>query len=230
MGSASLSTRSASAAVHDPARYPTPHQISYACCVTMAPSRCGALCLPTPFPTPTPQDLASTLGSAGRVMVVGNGGIALELVYVAGMLCTRAFPTSIPHRAALTDKTVIWSMKHGHAGDAFFDLDAASFLLTRMQELRNATSPAVIHAPQHDGSTHSSSTHSGSFRNDSLSSTEAHSPSFVMCQGRRHGVFGHAVGPQWTLELGEGSSPSKDAGQPLVLEYGTVVCAAVRRH
>ncbi len=44
-------------------------------------------------------------------------------------------------RSALTDKHVIWSMKHGHAGDAFFDLDAASYLLTRMQELRTPINP-----------------------------------------------------------------------------------------
>lgn len=130
------------------------------------------------------------------------------------------------HRAALTDKAVVWSMRHGHAGDAFFDLDAAAFLLTRMQELRSA--PADVMQP--DGSTHSSSTHSGSFRNDSLSSTEAHSPSFVMCQGRRHGVFGHAVGPQWTQELASGvKGGAKDDGpRTLVLEYGTVVRSVVR--
>lgn len=62
------------------------------------------------------QQLAARLSKAFRVMVVGNGGIALELV------------------SALRGVQVVWSLKHGHIGDAFFDLDAAAFLLTEMAQ------------------------------------------------------------------------------------------------
>ena len=45
---------------------------------------------------------------------MGNGGIALELA------------------AMLTGVEVVWSMRHDHIGDAFFDKDAAEFLLSAL--------------------------------------------------------------------------------------------------
>ncbi|KAF5841479.1 hypothetical protein DUNSADRAFT_12644 [Dunaliella salina] len=60
--------------------------------------------------------LRDRLQAARRVIIVGNGGIALELVgALKGML------------------DVVWVLKHGHVGDAFFDVDAASFLLKQLE-------------------------------------------------------------------------------------------------
>ena len=36
----------------------------------------------------------------------------------------------------LAEVQVVWAVKHAHAGDAFFDLDAAQFLLTQMPHIQ----------------------------------------------------------------------------------------------
>ncbi|KAF8067218.1 PYROXD1 [Scenedesmus sp. PABB004] len=62
------------------------------------------------------EGFARQLASARRIAVIGNGGIALELV------------------GAARGVEVVWVLKHGHIGDAFFDLDAAEFLLGVLQQ------------------------------------------------------------------------------------------------
>ncbi|KAK9817209.1 hypothetical protein WJX72_011100 [[Myrmecia] bisecta] len=65
--------------------------------------------------TDSVQQLCAKLPGVRRLVLVGNGGIALELVN------------------ALRDVEVVWVMKHGHIGDAFLDVDAATFLLQHLQ-------------------------------------------------------------------------------------------------
>lgn len=79
------------------------------------------------------QDLSRRLIGARRVMVVGNGGIALELI------------------GSLTDVDVTWVLKHGHIGDAFFDVDAAEFLLQQLQHQRQAQKAAEPELEQRVG-------------------------------------------------------------------------------
>ena len=55
-----------------------------------------------------------------RVLLVGNGGIALELA------C-----------AGLAHQDVLWSVRHTHVGDSFFDADAAEFLLSVLRMRRS---------------------------------------------------------------------------------------------
>lgn len=62
--------------------------------------------------------LAAELARARRVVVAGNGGIALGLA------------------AALAAVDVVWAAKHGHVGDAFFDADAAAWLAKRLAAAR----------------------------------------------------------------------------------------------
>ncbi|KAK9860342.1 hypothetical protein WJX84_006237 [Apatococcus fuscideae] len=61
------------------------------------------------------QELSHRLRSAKRVMIVGNGGIALELAQ------------------SLQGYEIIWVMRHSHIGDAFFDRDAAEYLLGQLR-------------------------------------------------------------------------------------------------
>lgn len=63
----------------------------------------------------------------------GNGGIALELV---GAL-----------RGVLD---VVWVLKHGHVGDAFFDTDAAAFLLKQLEEGGGVSKGGVQRQPWHE--------------------------------------------------------------------------------
>lgn len=41
---------------------------------------------------------------------------------------------------------VVWAMKHGHIGDAFFDLDAAQFLLEELQQQRESEAQQLAEA------------------------------------------------------------------------------------
>ncbi|KAK3277346.1 hypothetical protein CYMTET_14636 [Cymbomonas tetramitiformis] len=61
--------------------------------------------------TESVQALGERLQGVKRILVVGNGGIALELV------------------GTLTDVDIIWAARHGSVGDAYFDKDAGKFLL-----------------------------------------------------------------------------------------------------
>ncbi|GAM24205.1 hypothetical protein SAMD00019534_073800, partial [Acytostelium subglobosum LB1] len=60
--------------------------------------------------TETVNDLKNRLQGAQRVVIVGNGGIAMELVH------------------EITSCQVIWAIKDEHIGNAFFDMDASEFL------------------------------------------------------------------------------------------------------
>ena len=66
------------------------------------------------------EDLSKRLESTRRIVLVGNGGIALELAH------------------ALQSVEVVWALKHSHIGDAFFDYDAAGFLKTELERSQSA--------------------------------------------------------------------------------------------
>lgn len=125
------------------------------------------------------QDMRKRLEAARRVMIVGNGGIALELVCVhpfaqcLGRLwrtCTIStsnvqpllallpvpcgFSTPPQHDSLLVNlsahlshalRTVerVWTVRNNHIGDAFFDLDAAAFLFSEINnDARAASHPS----------------------------------------------------------------------------------------
>jgi len=60
-------------------------------------------------------DLKNRLSGAKRIVIIGNGGIALELVH------------------EIKDCEKIWSIKDNHIGNAFFDQEASQFLLNSKQ-------------------------------------------------------------------------------------------------
>ena len=60
--------------------------------------------------TSSVQQFRSKLRSCRRVLITGNGGIAMELVH------------------EITNCQVVWVVREGHIGNAFFDQDAAQFL------------------------------------------------------------------------------------------------------
>ncbi|KAL3152549.1 hypothetical protein ABBQ32_001576 [Trebouxia sp. C0010 RCD-2024] len=80
----------------------------------------------------TIEALAKRLPGVRRVILVGNGGIALEVAHT------------------LTGIEVVWAVKHTHIGDAFFDLDAAAFLCTHLPQASSPpSSQAQSSAAQH---------------------------------------------------------------------------------
>lgn len=68
--------------------------------------------------TESVEELARRLASARRVLVVGNGGIALEVVHeVVGC-------------------ELVWAVKDGYVGNTFFDSTASGFVLPQLQQRR----------------------------------------------------------------------------------------------
>ena len=74
--------------------------------------------------------LAARLNTARRVLLVGNGGSALELVCVPRERGLARGPSSelrLLRSDALNAQArheVVWAVRHGSIGDAFFDRDA----------------------------------------------------------------------------------------------------------
>ena len=70
------------------------------------------------------QRLIGELHGARRVAVVGNGAIALEMCH---------------HVLEKTDAEVAWCCRDATPGDAYFDVDASNFVLSRLLRDDNAT-------------------------------------------------------------------------------------------
>ncbi|KAH7623760.1 putative Pyridine nucleotide-disulfide oxidoreductase domain-containing protein 1 [Nannochloris sp. 'desiccata'] len=135
--------------------------------------------------TDSVQELSDKLKSAKKVMVVGNGGIALELAH------------------ALHGVDVTWVIRHGHIGDAFFDLDAAQFLLEELQHARKGTSVQK-----------SKTTTTTTIDDEEDDDFQAQIPptQIVKMEGRRNRALGHAVGPAWTRALSTNSNQKEGGG------------------
>lgn len=111
--------------------------------------------------------------------MVGNGGIALELAY------------------HLRDIDVVWVVKHKHIGDAFFDADAAEFLLEELVK-HNKHEKEEVHHPQRLSQPHGHPTRHDGHRLEesaSLGKKAAGIESYT-------DLPGHAVGPRWAGTLG----------------------------
>lgn len=138
--------------------------------------------------------LAERLQTAARAVVVGNGGIALELAQ------------------ALKGIDVTWIVRHGHIGDAFFDVDAAQFLLEELQHGRGG-----------DRSTTQAAASAGTA--SSGTSTHKARPSSATNGGQSPATLGHAVGPKWTAALPE----RRDLAAGLSIEYAAEVADVRQR-
>eukprot|EP01023_Acetabularia_acetabulum_P061912 TRINITY_DN7535_c0_g1_i2.p1 TRINITY_DN7535_c0_g1~~TRINITY_DN7535_c0_g1_i2.p1 ORF type:complete len:429 (-),score=89.81 TRINITY_DN7535_c0_g1_i2:405-1658(-) len=115
--------------------------------------------------TESVEMLAEKLQGTKRAIVVGNGGIAMEVL------------------PALSDCEVIWVLKHRHIGDAFFDIDAAQFLLDRINQNQKSQTQS---APQEPTNVEQSKCKPQikEFKRDDQPSE-----------------YGHALGPKWVEKL-----------------------------
>lgn len=170
--------------------------------------------------TDSVQRLAARLRGARRVAVVGNGGIALELI------------------SGLQGKDVTWIMRHAHIGDAYFDLDAAQFLLEELQQQREQQAQQVAGAQQQQQqeqkqeqlppSPQEQQQEQGR-RQPSDASLANGAGSEDNCGSGK--VLGHAVGPRWVQQLlpaavaAEGGTAEEDSSAVgrVDLEYGCEV-------
>ena len=78
-------------------------------------------------------ELASRISSGGRIAIVGNGGIALELIYLLDFC------------------DVTWIIKdHNYVGSTFFDATASSFIMPQLEARLNARELHQYHPQQHE--------------------------------------------------------------------------------
>ncbi|KXZ56771.1 hypothetical protein GPECTOR_1g695 [Gonium pectorale] len=183
--------------------------------------------------TDSVQDLARRLASCRRVLLLGNGGIALEL---AGALMGAERGTTGQQAGAAGScrpeigpppgpgRELVWALKHGHIGDAFFDADAAAFLLSRLTRgsaaAEQATCAAAGGPPEERPTGAAAAAASPSLPPPAVSSPEAVTGGCAVKQvvappaaavtrkvaaetaaSRAPGAAGHAAGPAWTCEL-----------------------------
>lgn len=187
-----------------------------------------------PWPTHRlPQALAAALRSGcRRVVVVGNGGIALELVGCLSQLAAASGSSSTQGGSTVPDTglqgsgaaddsaggggglEVVWAMRHGHVGDAFFDVDAADFLL-RHWSAANVGGGGVEGQPQGGHSEEAGAAHAASGAAQGAAQTANTQGSHQAGAGPARSVVkptessvvgtagagGHAAGPTWTQQL-----------------------------
>ncbi|EFJ51949.1 hypothetical protein VOLCADRAFT_116157 [Volvox carteri f. nagariensis] len=136
---------------------------------------------------------------------------------------------------------VVWVLKHGHVGDAFFDLDAAQFLLQeRLQPAAEAAAAALPAPPPAPPPAHSGGGGSGSGRCTSRGGSSISAPTRNRSEGEGEGereeerersrgcVTGHAAGPAWTKELIRGLATERES-QPRPAAAAMPAAAAAGR-
>lgn len=120
--------------------------------------------------------LCNCLKTARRILLVGNGGIALEVA------------------SSLVHLKVVWVMKHGHIGDAFFDRDAAEFLFKCLKfGKRNLKALEKFELTETEGPIQQEVGDGG-------------------LPAKPSGIAGQAVGPKWSkiLENIQGAAGDRD--------------------
>lgn len=137
--------------------------------------------------------MRSRLKDAKRVAIVGNGGIALEIVH------------------ALKGVEIIWVVKHTHIGDAFFDVDAAQFLLEELYTEQDITlsSKDAKKKGNCDGDDKKSTKPDDDAQ---LESTQPQEQGVAVTTKR---TLGHAVGPRWASSLQTTTSSSSPNHFPI---------------
>ena len=148
----------------------------------------------------TVASLAATLAGARCVVVAGNGGIALGLAHA---LASGGRPHA-PLR-------VVWAAKHGHVGDAFFDVDAAAFLAGHLGKAGEGRAGGerggVLRAAGPAGAPAPLSAHAGGGTATPASTTSSASRPLA-------GGFGAAAGPGWVTALSSAAAQAAAAHAP----------------
>lgn len=96
--------------------------------------------------TETVKDLQKRLSNAKRIIVVGNGGIATELVYTLLITFIQSFShtsilISIKYwcRYEVNNVEVIWIVKHKSISATFVDAGAAEFFISHLNDSKPKT-------------------------------------------------------------------------------------------
>ncbi|CAM9668108.1 unnamed protein product [Chrysoparadoxa australica] len=143
------------------------------------------------------KQLNSRLKLAKRIVVLGNGGIALELVHAL---------TSAPTGTA---PQVVWAVKDKYIGNTFFDASASAFIMPQLELLGKANTPKEEEEEDHG----TSEVNQGPFIPKGGDRLRRSNPA----------VLGGGLGPEWQeqLELQQrDDGESIISGNPPALELG----------
>ena len=150
-----------------------------------------------------PEPTSAPSGEADVIMVVGNGGIALELIH--------ALTSSQRHRQ------LVWVVKDAHMGNTFLDREASAFLLPL---LFPAEDPTID--DKRFGDEEEQRARTGGMR-DPIAGTGIRA-------GRDERVYGGGVGPFWQTRLNQhfsstasAASSSIHAPANLTIHFNTIV-------
>ncbi|ETO27366.1 hypothetical protein RFI_09767 [Reticulomyxa filosa] len=78
----------------------------------------------------TVAELSEQLGRVSRICLVGNGGIALELVYaLTHEMDSKERAAAKEGHAHKKKRDVTWVVRHSHIGNTFLDEASAAFLI-----------------------------------------------------------------------------------------------------
>ena len=152
------------------------------------------------------EDLQNRLIDARRVLLVGNGGIAMEL---ADALCRPGGASASTKKENKgkkeIDRELVWAARHSTIGDAFFDRDAAAFL-NEVAEREGLTSAAAAAERERERKT------TKRRRGDSTKNKNATKPEPErVVRGDRDvssNPHGNAAGPDWTERVRRSGSGS----------------------
>ncbi|KYQ93242.1 pyridine nucleotide-disulfide oxidoreductase domain-containing protein 1 [Tieghemostelium lacteum] len=138
--------------------------------------------------TETIINLKDRLSNSRRIVVVGNGGIALELLH------------------EIKNIDIIWSIKDNHIGNAFFDLETATFL-SLLKDQENQSS-------EEENNNNQSSNNKNEIYNKLIKISS------VAIKGTGGNSSGSSIGPNWYSKYNFQENLKID-GQSINVEYGT---------
>ncbi|XP_065913309.1 pyridine nucleotide-disulfide oxidoreductase domain-containing protein 1-like [Dysidea avara] len=151
--------------------------------------------------TESVKDFQSRLSTARRILVVGNGGIATELVY------------------EVTGCEVVWAIRDDSISSTFFDAGAATFFLPHLEQQQSAL-PSVV-----GGGETKMPLKRLKYMLDPIGSQENHHSTTP--KGKHKGS---ALGPDWSTELAMQGQGLPECYRHVVVEYSCEVADILSPH
>ena len=116
------------------------------------------------------------------------------------------------------------------AGDAFFDLDAAQFLLEELQSQRRAAGQEHTAGRQKQEHVHHQRSSLQQQQQQPQHGQQPADAAAATSSSGGSGVLGHAVGPRWTHQLPPGAGAAAGGSGAVELEYGCEIARIQLAH
>ena len=157
--------------------------------------------------------LQQSRAETGCVMILGNGGIAMEVV------AALSSPSS-----AIGSERVVWVVKDAYMGNTLLDVEASAFLLPQLFPQHD---PALDERRygEEDGRRMKTGASTSRQRQAETEAAEEAEGTAEAEQSSR--VFGGALGPHWQqrLQLGDAATSLPSSSAALTVHFNTIVSA-----